>query len=126
MHGMGIGFNLSMLALLTDAPIHPKISTIHRSGCLKCLSINQVIVNLWSMFRFLLYALLIWFLYNLIFKLIIPLYRTTRHVKKKFREMHKEMEEQNGQSESFQKTSPTVKPKASKRADDYIDFEEIK
>jgi hypothetical protein len=115
-----------MLALLTDGPIHPKISTIHRSGAVNASSINQVIVNLWSMFRFLLYALLIWFLYNLIFKLIIPLFRTTRQVKQKFREMHQQMEDQDRQQQGFQKTSPIRKPEPSKRADDYIDFEEIK
>ena len=38
--------------------------------------------------RVLLYALLIWFLYNLVFHFIIPVYKTTRQVKKKFREMH--------------------------------------
>jgi hypothetical protein len=78
------------------------------------------------MLRYLLYALLIWFLYNLVFKLIIPLYRTTRQVKKKFREMHQQMEDRGGQQQGFQKTSPTSKPAASKPADDYIDFEEIK
>ena len=83
------------------------------------------------MLRFLLYAFLAWFLYNLIFRLIIPLYRTTRHVKKKFREMHQQMEDQTRQQEAYQnngyqKTNPTSKPAPSKSSGDYIDFEEIK
>jgi hypothetical protein len=78
------------------------------------------------MLRILLYALLAWFLYNLIFRLIIPLYRTTRQVKQKFREMHQQMEDQNRQQQGFQKASPASKPEPSKSGGDYIDFEEIK
>jgi Sec-independent protein translocase protein TatA len=85
------------------------------------------------MLRILLYALLIWFLYNLIFRLIVPLYRTTRQVKQKFREMHQQMEDQNRQQQGYQKTNPTSKsasqtdrPAPSKAGGDYIDFEEIK
>ena len=83
------------------------------------------------MLRFLLYALLAWFLYNLVFRLIIPLYRTTRHVKKKFREMHQQMEDQTRQQQGYQnngyqKTNPTSKPAPAKPSGDYIDFEEIK
>lgn len=83
-----------------------------------------------SIGRIILYALLIWFLYNLVFRFIVPLYRTTRQVKKKFGEMRQHMEEQVSQQEGF-KTSPkagqnTQKPSSPKPAGDYIDFEEVK
>jgi hypothetical protein len=78
------------------------------------------------MMRFILYALLIWFLYKLIFDFIIPVYKTTRQVKKKFSEMHDRMQEQQMNQQSFnqqphQQKSPTKSP-----GGDYIDFEEVK
>jgi hypothetical protein len=79
------------------------------------------------MLRFLLYALLIWFLYNLIFRLIIPVYKTTRQVKKKFREMHEQMEEQQMKQQGFhQQPDNTQKSSPAPRSGDYIDFEEVK
>jgi len=78
------------------------------------------------MLRILLYALLIWFLYNLVFRFIIPVYRTTRQMKQKFREMHDQMKEEQQRQQGFNK--PTAEPKSSSapRSEDYIDFEEIK
>ncbi|MEI9808213.1 MAG: hypothetical protein WDO16_10225 [Bacteroidota bacterium] len=77
------------------------------------------------MIRFLLYALLAWFIYKLIFGFIIPVYRTTRQMKKKFGEMHQRMREEQVKQGGFnQQTAPAPSPKT--RAGDYIDFEEIK
>ena len=80
--------------------------------------------------KFILYALLIWFLYNLIFKFIIPVYRTSSTLRKKFREMNDQMNQQRqhyqqqnaqpGSSGNGQQNSSTPKK------GDYIDFEEIK
>ena len=78
------------------------------------------------MWRLLLYAFLIWFLYNLIFRFIIPIYRTTRQVRKQFREMHQKMEEQTKQQQGFTNGTEVQKPSSAKPAGDYIDFEEIK
>jgi hypothetical protein len=75
----------------------------------------------------LLYGLLIWFLYNLIFRFIIPVYKTTRQMKQKFREMHANMQDQMNQQQDFsaQQSSPE-KSSSKKSKEDYIDFEEIK
>jgi hypothetical protein len=78
------------------------------------------------MIRFLLYALLIWFLYNLVFRLIIPVYRTTRQVKKKFREMHDQMQQEQARQQGFDSQPSPQKPGPRSRNEDYIDFEEIK
>jgi len=79
------------------------------------------------MLRILLYAILFYFLYNLIFRFIIPVYRTSKQMKRKFREMHEQMQGQSQsqqQQQGFQSTPPkasaTPKPKG-----DYIDFEEV-
>lgn len=80
-----------------------------------------------SIGRIILYGLLIWFLYNLIFKFIVPIYRTSKRVKKQFGEMRDKMEEQMRQQEGFKPQSNAgQKPSAPKPAGDYIDFEEIK
>ncbi|HEX7845268.1 MAG TPA: hypothetical protein VF476_05655 [Chitinophagaceae bacterium] len=78
--------------------------------------------------KYILFALLAWFLYQLVFKLVIPVYKTTRQIKKGFRQMQEKMNEQYRQqqgantNQSNQQTTP--KPKAP--AGDYIDFEEVK
>ncbi len=79
------------------------------------------------MLKVLLYGLLIWFLYNLIFRFIIPVYKTTRQMKQKFREMQTHMQDQMNQQQDFTTQSQSTEKTAQKsRKEDYIDFEEIK
>jgi predicted Holliday junction resolvase-like endonuclease len=79
------------------------------------------------MLKMLLYGLLIWFLYNLIFRFVIPVYKTTRQMKQKFREMQTQMQDQMNKQQDFtaQQHSPE-KSTSQKTKEDYIDFEEIK
>jgi Sec-independent protein translocase protein TatA len=62
-------------------------------------------------------------LYQFIFNLVIPVYQTTRKIKKGFSEMNSRMNEQQ-QQHSSQTTAKEMKPKV--KAGDYIDFEEMK
>ena len=79
------------------------------------------------MLKLLLYGLLAWFLYNLVFKFIIPVYKTTRQMKQKFREMQTNMQEHMNQQPDFSAQPNAPKESASKKSkEDYIDFEEIK
>ena len=79
------------------------------------------------MLKMLLYGLLILFLYNLIFRFIIPIYKTTRQMKQKFREMHTNMQDQMNQQQDFSAQNPSPEKTSSKKSkEDYIDFEEIK
>ena len=74
------------------------------------------------MFSLLFYGFLIYLLYRLVFHFILPIYRTTKQVKKGFRDMQDQMKqhtEPQGQPKSTQK-----KPGATK-VGDYIDFEEV-
>jgi hypothetical protein len=78
------------------------------------------------MIRIVLFALLAWFLYKLVFGFIVPVYRTTRQMKKKFQEMHEQMQQEHMRQQGFagppaQATSTPQTP-----AGDYIDFEEVK
>jgi Sec-independent protein translocase protein TatA len=63
--------------------------------------------------------------YRLVFHLIIPVYKTTRKIKKGFREMQSRMEEQMKQQGHTPHPSQ-AKPEPRKKASDYIDFEEVK
>ena len=77
-------------------------------------------------FRILFYAFLVYLLYKLIFDFIIPVYKTTRQVKKGFREMHDRMQEHMQQQQQPQQ-SPRSKSETSKtKPGDYIEFEELK
>ena len=79
------------------------------------------------MMRVILLTLLIWFLYNFIFKFVVPVYKTTREMKDKFREMHNRMQDPGGQHQDYSNTTSSAPNASSKAArEDYIDFEEIK
>ena len=78
------------------------------------------------MFSLLFYGFLIYLLYRLVFHFIIPLYKTTKQVKKSFRNMQDQMRQHTdpyGQQQP--QNNPQKKPGASK-VGDYIDFEEVK
>jgi hypothetical protein len=64
-------------------------------------------------------------LYKLIFDFIIPVYRASRDIKARFREMHQQMNDNVNQYEQQSTTQQKQQPK--KTVDKtYIDFEEIK
>jgi hypothetical protein len=80
------------------------------------------------MLRLIFWIFIIYSLYRLIFDFIIPVSRTTKHVKQKFRDVQQMQEEmlrrQQQQQQQAQQQTTQVTPKPSK--DDYIDFEEVK
>ncbi len=62
-------------------------------------------------------------LYQFVFKFIVPVYRTTRKVKRGFREMQERMNQQMNQYNQ-QPQPQTINKKSSDS--DYIEFEEVK
>ena len=67
-------------------------------------------------------------LYQLVFRFIIPIWRTTRQVKRSFREMQERMNSQmhgGKQPNQSSRVNTTSSSKAPKQGD-YIDFEEVK
>jgi len=80
--------------------------------------------------KFILLVIGVWLLYKLIFDLIIPVYRSTKIVRSKFREMHDQMQQNMNQQQASQDPfgSPN-RPSQSKpdnKEGDYIEFEEVK
>ena len=74
--------------------------------------------------RFLFFFFLAYLLFKLVVDFVIPVVRTTRRVKKNFREMQQRMEEQqNGFQQPSQNGSPV---KGKEPLGDYIDYEEVK
>jgi hypothetical protein len=78
-----------------------------------------------SIFRILLYAFLIYLAYKIVFDLIIPVYRTTKQVKKGFKEMNERMNDYRNQ-QSPQPAQPEQPKKSTDKSGDYIEYEEIK
>ena len=70
---------------------------------------------------------LLYLLYRLIFDFIIPIYLTSKKVKKQFGEMHAKMQDQmhqyNQQNGTHTKTTTSTKPVNKK--EEYIDYEEV-
>lgn len=77
-----------------------------------------------NILRILFELFLIYLLYKLVFDFIIPVYRTTKRVKRQFGEMQQKMEEQQRQQQGFRKPEP--EQPARKANEDYIDYEEVK
>jgi len=60
-----------------------------------------------------------------VFDLIIPVYRTTKQVKKGFKEMNERMNDHMNQQRQ-QPAEPEQPKKAKEKPGDYIEYEEIK
>lgn len=67
--------------------------------------------------------LLAYMLYQLVFKFILPIYRTTKQVQRGFRDMQNQ---QNGQAASAGASKSRRTEQKGKVVGDYIDFEEVK
>lgn len=78
------------------------------------------------MLRYLFFAFLIYLAYRLVFHFIIPIYKTTRQVKKQFREMHSRMQDNMSQQQPHQQSATPATENKKQQAGDYIDFEELK
>ena len=66
---------------------------------------------------------LLWLIYKFIFDFIIPVYESSKRIKKQFGEMQEKMQNDMRQN---QQQKPSQPEPASKKEGDYIDFEEIK
>ena len=71
---------------------------------------------------------LIYILYKFIFDFIIPIYNTTKKVKKQFGDMQEKMQDQmNTFNKQTQQARPPVPPVQTQGAkEDYIDYEEVR
>jgi hypothetical protein len=76
--------------------------------------------------KVILWILLAWFAYKFIFNLVLPVWRTTRRIRKQMQEFQQMAQQQQRppaeQATNVNKNTATPKPKAG----DYIDFEEVK
>ena len=74
---------------------------------------------------FLFYVFVFYLGYKLLFEFILPLVRTTRQVRRGFRDMNQRMQQH---TESFQNRNEAKQKPAGKSpsSGDYIDFEEVK
>ncbi|MBC9931572.1 hypothetical protein [Chitinophaga qingshengii] len=82
------------------------------------------------MLKLILYVFFAWLLYKLVFDFIIPVYRSTKAVRKQMSDIQQHMRQQYEDQQAAQRgytppgSSQHQGPKP--RKDDYIDFEEIK
>lgn len=75
-----------------------------------------------NIFRLLFELFILYLLYKLIFKFIIPVYQTTRVMKHKMSKMNEDMQNR----ANTQDTSYTTEEKPKDVGGEYIDYEEIK
>ena len=76
-----------------------------------------------NIFRLAAELFLIYIFYKLIFDFIIPVYQSTKKIKKQFGDMHNKMQNDMNAYQNQQKPAPG--PPIQKE-DDYIEFEEVK
>jgi hypothetical protein len=90
------------------------------------LSLNQYFCKM-NILRLAGELFVLYILYKLIFDFIIPIYNTTKKVKKQFGEMHNKMQEQMNTFNQQQQNNSSQAPRGEPvKKEDYIDFEEIK
>ena len=77
-----------------------------------------------NIFRLAAELFLIYIFYKLIFDFIIPVYRSTKKIKKQFGEMQSKMQSDMNNFQNAQKTAQP-EPRQEKEGD-YIEFEEVK
>ena len=76
---------------------------------------------------FLFFAFLAYLLFQLVFNFIIPIYKTTKKVKRTFREMKEQMNRHHdGPASPQQHPSANTMVNKKSTSSDYIDFEEVK
>jgi len=75
--------------------------------------------------RFLVYGLLFYLAFRLVFNFIIPLFKTTRHIRQQFKDVNNRMQDQMNEPYSRQTPQDTPRPQKVDK-EDYIEFEEIK
>ncbi len=76
------------------------------------------------MLSFIFYCFLIYLLYNIVFKFVLPVYRTTKQVKQSFRNMREQMQQHTAPEAS--EPLSAKKPQQKAPAAEYIEFEEVK
>ena len=69
---------------------------------------------------------LLYILYKLIFDFIIPIYQTTKKVKRQFGEMNSKMQEQMNAYNQQQNSRQQESKQETVKNEEYIDYEEIK
>jgi len=79
-----------------------------------------------NIFRLAAELFLIYLLYKFIFDFIIPVYESSKKIKKQFGEMQEKMQNNMNQYQNQQKTAQPPPPKPVQKEGDYIDFEEVK
>lgn len=75
--------------------------------------------------KYVLYGLLIYLAYQFIFNFLIPVFKTSRRLRKNFREMHDRMQEQMKQQQGYTAPDPSPRKSPKPSSNDYIDFEEV-
>jgi hypothetical protein len=80
------------------------------------------------MIKFLIYLFIFWLLYKFIFDFIIPVYQSTKQVRRQMGDIQERMRQQFEQQQQYQHPEPKRPEPVDKKSDkgDYLDFEEIK
>lgn len=77
-----------------------------------------------NIFRLIGELFLIYIFYKLIFDFIIPVYESTKKIKKQFGDIQSKMQQDMNTFQNQQKAAPPDAP--AKKEGDYIEFEEVK
>jgi type III secretory pathway component EscU len=79
------------------------------------------------MFKLIGEIVVVYILYQIIFKFIVPLYKASKQMKGSFNDIQNKMkEQQNAQQRQYNKPEDIKKKPTQTAAGDYIDYEEVK
>lgn len=78
------------------------------------------------MWRFILTTISLYLLIKLVFDIIIPVFKTTRQVRRQFRDMKQHVEQEQFKNDFMQGKPPSPQKKSKGDDGDYLEVEEIK
>ena len=77
------------------------------------------------MLKMIIYGFLFYFLYKVIFEIVVPVSKGVKTVRSKMEQMQSQAR-QNAENQQFKENTPSKPAQEVPKAEDYIDFEEVK
>jgi Sec-independent protein translocase protein TatA len=77
------------------------------------------------MLKMILYGFLFYFLYKVIFEIVVPVSKGVKNVRSQMEQMQSQAR-QNAENQQFRENTASKPTSESPKAEDYIDFEEVK
>ncbi|HVB02853.1 MAG TPA: hypothetical protein VNE41_03955 [Chitinophagaceae bacterium] len=82
---------------------------------------------MYNIFDYAIELFFVWLIYKLVVEFIVPVYRSTKHIRKQMHDVHRNMQDQFRQQQQTPSNNPPPQPGPPiEKEGEYIEFEEVK